>query len=87
MGIYIVISLILAFVIYKTFTQSGNTSLQMYADNKTCAPGLVWNSKYHVCSDDPTKDVDFYDLCPPGKVPANGKCICYPLSANPDCHP
>lgn len=88
--IYLVIFIVLAFVIYKTMTQSGNKSMNLYADkdvdNTLCPPGQIRNAKYYnMCTNDPSKDPDFEDLCPPGKVPVGKECKCLPLSIHPDC--
>jgi hypothetical protein len=86
--IYLVIFIVLAFVIYKTMTQSGNKSMNLYADKDigACPPGLIRNAKYYnMCTNDPSKDPDFEDLCPPGKVPVGKECKCLPLSIHPDC--
>lgn len=90
--IYLVIFFVLMFVIYKTMTQSGNKSMNLYADKNSsttlppCPPGQVRTAKYYnMCTNDPSKDPDFEDLCPLGKVPVGKECKCLPLSINPDC--
>ena len=90
--IYLVIFIVLAFVIYKTITQSGNKSMNLYADKDLsttplppCPPGLFRNPRYYnMCTNNPA-DPDFDDLCPPGKVSVGKECKCLPLSIHPDC--
>lgn len=57
------------------------------APTTACPDGQVYNTAYRMCTNDPSQDVNFTDMCPPGKVMVGKECKCTPLSAHPDCVP
>ena len=46
---YLIIIIILIFLLYKTTTQSGNKSMNLFADKNICPSGLTFDPQSGLC--------------------------------------